>query len=198
MRADELETTQYDYDPVFPHDSKEDLPKLLAIIAPLGKLGIPGRDQEVVSYKFCVLDFIDSAFGKMSNYDFCVVGSSFGMLFAISRFSATLKQNERPFLVFCGHGDSQGSMLFSDNFMEATIALKKIERSFTKYRPAGVNKWPLRCIFTQCYGHLLDTSTPRPGEIIPYSHNMEFAYLTDESSPLHYTRHEIKHPPCSR
>ena len=175
--------------------SSEDLPRVLAIIAPIEELGSRLREEEIEMRTLNVRDFLRSAFAKVSRCDIRVVSSSAEMLIEVQQFSSKLKQNRRPFLLFDGHGADDGRLLFHEHDLRPGSALKRIERSFRKYRPSGVNKWPLRCIFTHCYGHLLDTSTPRPGEIIPYSHNMEFAYLTSDSQPLSFAHTRSPKPP---
>ena len=183
--------------PVFPEDSPEDLPSVLIILAPMHQPGSRCRENEIMFAKLGMLDFIESAFARVSQCEFQVCNDSGEMLHAVIKFCETLCQNERPFLVFHGHGNPEGCLLWLKNYWEPEGALAKIDSIFAKHRPQGVNKWPLRCIFGHCYSHLLDRSKARPGEIIRYSANVEFAYVTDEKGPLNTTKFKRKSPPLS-
>lgn len=177
-----IQTQQQKIQPVFHLNSPVDLPNILVIYAQSEDDNSSTETQEMT---LSILSFIQAGFAAVSRSAVRRVSDSSNMITEVEDFSRSLRQDERPFLLFYGHGVATGELSFGGDYLSPQKALSTINSAFVKNRPEGVDKWPLRCLFLHCYGHLLDDGVdPRPGLVIRYSYEMEFAYMTTRENPV--------------
>lgn len=162
-------------------------PVILFVVSPSeDRSQVQYRNYEISSAKRIGENFLKAAFETMPHYECVVCDSNDDMEKAIAGFSEQVTRHQRPFIVFTGHGTNEGNLHFIQGpDVHARDMLLITDRLFREKRLINKRKWPVRCIFTQCYNHLVAQSDEedRPW-ISQYSDDVEFVYFTTANAPL--------------
>ena len=123
----------------------------------------------------------------VAHHEFRPCDNGDDMRSAVQRFSEQVTQDQQPFIIFLGHGagvNNRSVLGFSKEKVDATELLETITNSFRMKSQIEGSKRPVRCIFTQCYSHLVApsafTDAPR---ILRYNEYVEYAYITSTEVP---------------
>ena len=146
------------------------------VIAPLKQ-----RREEIITGKFCFEHFVNATFAEKAVYKFSVADKAADMVAQVAGFSKDVKDHERPFVLFLGHGSAKNELAFYHDRKDSKEMLLEMKEAFNENCPS--NRWPLRCVFTQCHGHLIDPRPSTPGAVHELE-GVEYVYLSSTKSPL--------------
>ena len=170
-----------------------DLPTILMILGLKEKGKTLHRNQEVSRRILEGHSFMKAAFMKVEHYEFRLCDTVNEMKNAITQFSEQVAAHQRHFIMFLAHGTGEGKLHLTQEQIYFKDILKMIKDAFQERRLHEELKWPVRCIFAQCYSHLAAPPSFRDApRVLQYTEHVEYAYVTSSHIPYAFTPHRSK------
>ena len=133
------------------------LPKFLMVIAPREPVGSQLRENEIRKRKSEGRNFLLQAFGQEIAHKDCVVNTYLEMKNEVKEFCISeAKLSNMPFVVFLGHGDKSGHLVFFDDTPRPSSkqTLEDMKNIFLANKAPDMPDFQLRVVFAQCFAHM--------------------------------------------
>ena len=161
-------------------------PAILFIVAPMNDhTQAQYREQEIIRGKMVGANFLKAAFKKVAHHTYAVCDNYNDLKQAVERFSEQVNEYQQSFIVFITHGSDDGYLIFRQELhVRYKDVLNMTDNAFRRSRPEKMRKWPVRCIFANCYSHMVAPSCKDMPSILRHSEVVEFACTTTGEFPV--------------